>query len=292
MNIWLHAVRPRTLVAGAAPVVLGSALAWADGVFDTLTGAVALVCALLIQIASNFINDVEDFRRGADAHRVGPLRAVSAGLITPGAMRRAAIGVVVVAFLLGQILVARAGWPVLAIGSVSLLMAWMYTGGPFPLAYRGLGDVFAFVFFGVVAVCGTYYVHATTWSVDAFALSVGPGLLAANILAVNNIRDIVTDAQVGKRTLAVRIGIGPARFLYTSCGVLALVLPSTFLQAGRGPFLLLPLIMLPVTMILSVQVWRREGASLNPMLGGTAVMYVAYTVVMAVALVGARYLRP
>lgn len=284
MKVWLLAARPKTLVAGIAPVVLGTMLAMADGVVTWWTLPLLLICGSLIQIASNFINDLEDFRRGADTHRVGPLRAVTSGLITPQSMRRASVLVVVIAFICGQPLVYHAGWPVLGIGTASLVASWAYTGGPHPLAYRGLGDVFAFVFFGVIAVVGTYFVHASTWSTDALLLSIGPGCLAANILGVNNLRDIPTDAAVGKRTLAVRIGAQGARFLYTVLMVLGLVLPSIILFPERGPWLLLPLICLPVGMVASALIWRRSGAALNTILGLTAALYVMYTIIMSLAL--------
>ncbi len=286
MTIWFHAIRPKTLVAGAAPVLVGSALAWADGRFVDWVGALALVCAVLIQIASNFINELEDFKRGADARRVGPIRAVSAGLITPASMRRASWGVVLTAFVLGLPIVWHAGPIVLGIGVVCLVMAWMYTGGPFPLAYHGLGEVFAFLFFGVVAVAGTYYAHAGRWSADAFVASVGPGLLAANILAVNNLRDMYTDAIANKRTLAVRFGAMFARVAYAVCTAVAIAVPSIVLSTHRGPWVLLPLITMPLGIMFMVLVHRRSGAELNPLLGGTALLYVMYTVcaVMGIAL--------
>jgi len=284
MKVWILAARPKTLVAGIAPVILGTMLAMADGVVTWWTLPFLLICGSLIQIASNFINDLEDFRKGADTYRVGPLRAVTSGLITPQSMWRASVLVVVVAFLCGQPLVYHAGWPVLGIGTLSLIASWAYTGGPYPLAYRGLGDVFAFIFFGVIAVVGTYFVHASVWSADALLLSIGPGCLAANILGVNNLRDIPTDAAVGKRTLAVRIGATRARFLYTVLMFIGLVVPSIVLFPGRGPWLFLPLICLPAGIVASVLVWRRSGAALNAVLGLTAALYMMYTIFMSLAL--------
>lgn len=288
MNVWLSAIRPKTLVAGAAPVILASALAWHDGVMHWPSAILATICAVLIQIASNFINELEDFKRGADDHRVGPLRAVTAGLITPRSMRRASWLVVVVAFIIGQPLVFRAGWPILVIGVLCLTAAWLYTGGPFPLAYKGLGDLFAFVFFGVVAVVGAYYVHAGVWSTDAFVLSLAPGLLAANILGVNNLRDIPTDAAVGKRTVAVRIGATGARVMYTIFTLAAILAPSLLLRDGKGAWMMLPMAALPAGLLLIALVWKRSGAALNPVLGGTAAMYMLYTVLAAIGLVMGR----
>lgn len=288
MNLWLAAIRPKTLIAGAAPVILGSALAFHHHVLHMPSAIIAVACAVLIQIASNFINEVEDAKRGADEHRVGPIRAVSAGLITPRSMQRASWLVVASAFLLGQPLVFRAGWPILAIGVLCLLAAWLYTGGPFPLAYKGLGDLFAFVFFGVIAVVGTYYVHSGLWSADAFIVSVAPGCLAANILGVNNLRDIPTDARVGKRTLAVRIGATGARILYTVLTMVAILAPSLLLGQAMGAWMYLPVAALPVGVIMTVLVWKRSGANLNPVLGGTAALYVLYTLLASVGLVMSR----
>ncbi|MBU3742297.1 MAG: 1,4-dihydroxy-2-naphthoate polyprenyltransferase [Candidatus Kapabacteria bacterium] len=292
MNVWLAAIRPKTLVAGAAPVVLGSALAFHHHELHLPSALIALACAVLIQIASNFINELEDFKRGADEHRVGPLRAVTAGLITPASMKRASWMVVGAAFLLGQPLVFRAGWPVLVIGVACLVAAWLYTGGPFPLAYKGLGDVFAFVFFGVIAVVGTYYVHTGTWSADAFVVSIAPGCLAANILGVNNLRDIPTDARVGKRTIAVRIGATGARLLYTVLTAVAILAPSLILGSVMGAWMYLPLAAMPVGIIMTVLVWRRSGAELNTVLGGTAALYVLYTLLASMALVMSRVHAP
>lgn len=285
MNVWLNAIRPKTLVAGAAPVILASALAVADHVFVWWVGLLALTCAVLIQIASNFINELEDFNRGADTERVGPLRAVSAGLITPAAMKRASWIVVAAAFVLGQPLVWYAGWPVLAIGVVCLVMSWAYTGGPFPLAYKGLGDLFAFTFFGVVAVVGAFFVYSRTWSPDALILSLGPGCLAANILGVNNLRDIPTDKRAGKITLAVRIGAPAARVLYVVLNVVGIVIPALLLREARGPWMMLSLASLPYAIVLCVLIHRRTGAALNPVLGGTALLYLQYTVFTTLGLI-------
>ena len=285
MNVWLHAIRPKTLIAGFAPVVLGTALAAADGILHWPSVPLIILCSVLIQIASNFVNELEDFKRGADEQRVGPLRAVSAGLITPQSMRNASLMVVSLAFVLGLPLVYRSGLEVLLIGVVCLVMAWAYTGGPFPLAYRGLGDVFAFVFFGLIAVTGTYVVHASSWNADALFLSIGPGLLAANILGVNNIRDIQTDAEVGKRTLAVRIGSVPARWIYVVFTMLALIIPSLILSQHRGMWVWLPIVALPYGIVLSMLILKYHGAKLNAVLAGTALFYLLYTVLMSVGLI-------
>jgi len=208
-KIWLSAARPRTLPAAVAPVVVGSALAWRAGSFDARAAGVCLAFALLVQIGANFANDYYDFVRGADTvERVGPRRAVAAGLIAPAAMRRATFLTFGAALALGLLLVAWGGWWLVGVGLACVLSAVAYTGGPWPLGYFGLGDVFVFVFFGLVAVGVTYYVQAGTVSPEVWLAAAAIGLLTTNILVVNNYRDVATDRRAGKRTLVVRWGRG------------------------------------------------------------------------------------
>lgn len=285
MNRWILAVRPKLYVASIAPVILGTALAVSDGLVHWLSFPLLVICSALIQTTSNLINDLEDARRGADVDRIGPMRLVSSGLISATEMRNVSILVATAAFIIGLPLVYRAGWEVLAIGVICLIMAWAYTGGPFPLAYHGLGDVAAFMFFGLFALTGTYFVHACTWSSDAFVLAIGPGLLVTNILGVNNIRDIPTDTLAGKRTLAVRIGSMPARIMYVLFTLASLVIPSLVLGMHRGAWLWLPMLVLPYGIVLSVMVIRRNGTELNAVLMGTALFYVVYSLLMSAGLV-------
>ncbi len=203
--IWLGAARPRTLPAAVAPVLVGSALAWHDGQFIAAAALFCLTFALLVQVGTNFANDYYDFLRGADtAARVGPRRAVAAGLITPATMRGAMFAVFAAAFAVGLGLLAWGGPWLLVIGVASILCGIAYTGGPWPLAYLGLGDVFVFLFFGLVAVGGTYFVQAGRLTVDAVLAGVPIGVLAANILVVNNYRDVETDAVANPVVFRVR----------------------------------------------------------------------------------------
>ncbi len=205
--LWWEAARPRTLPAAIAPVLVASALAFATGVFAVVPAVICLTFALLIQIGTNYANDFYDFQKGADnADRVGPRRAVAAGLISPASMRRAMIGVFVAAFIVGLGLLPYGGWPLLIIGVTSIACGIAYTGGPYPLAYHGWGDVFVFVFFGLVAVSASYFVQAGFVATDAWWLGAGMGALSTNILVVNNYRDVETDRAAGKRTLVVRWG--------------------------------------------------------------------------------------
>lgn len=248
---WVHACRPKTLPAAVMPVVVGSALAASDGVFQPLFAGVALVCSLLIQIGTNLANDYFDFVKGADTEaRIGPVRVVQSGLIPARTVRNAMIGVFAVTFLLGLVLVFRGGVPILAIGIAAIFFAVVYTAGPFPLAYLGLGDVFVFLFFGIVAVTGTYYVQALQWSTDALLASVPIGALTTAILVVNNYRDIDTDRETGKRTLAVRIGRVASRGEFLFLLALAYVVPvAEFFFLRRSGWIFLPLASLPVALI-------------------------------------------
>ena len=207
LQAWILASRPRTLTAAAAPVILASGLALGRDAFRLPPALAALVGALLIQIGTNLANDYYDHVRGGDTEdRVGPLRVTQAGLIPPGTVRNATFLVLGVAFLVGLYLVWVGGWPVVVIGVASLVCAVAYTGGPYPLAYHGLGDLFVFVFFGLVAVGGTYWVQALTLPPQVLLAGAGMGAFNTAILVVNNLRDLETDALAGKRTLAVRLG--------------------------------------------------------------------------------------
>ncbi|MFY8001182.1 MAG: 1,4-dihydroxy-2-naphthoate polyprenyltransferase [Candidatus Kapaibacteriota bacterium] len=282
---WLLAIRPKTLPAGASPVILGTALAFADGAFSLLPALAALVCALLMQIASNLINDLYDFRKGADTgERLGPARAVASGLLSEQDVKRAAWLVALTAFVLGQYLVWVGGWQILAIGVLSLVTAWAYTGGPVPLAYIGLGEICAFVFFGVIPVCGTYFVQAHEWSPVVLLFSLAPAFWSANILLVNNIRDIPTDALVKKNTLAVRIGSKKARLLYCFWAVAAFLVPTVYAVIWREWWLLLPLASAPLGVIACRSMMALEGRALNGLLIQTVRLLVVHTALLAFAI--------
>jgi 1,4-dihydroxy-2-naphthoate octaprenyltransferase len=253
LSCWLLAARPRTLPAAIAPVALGSALAARLHLFQPLPAALCAVFALLAQIGANFANDYFDFRRGADAPgRLGPTRAVATGLISPAAMLRATFLVLALAAVAGCGLIAYGGWILIILGVASILTALAYTGGPFPLAYHGLGEVSALTFFGLVAVLGTYYVQAGgPLTGEAWLTATACGLLAANILLVNNVRDLATDARAGKRTLIVRFGRGFAQRLYAFNIAFALFTPVLLFLSGLKPFVLVALAVLPLGLLLT-----------------------------------------
>jgi 1,4-dihydroxy-2-naphthoate octaprenyltransferase len=270
-QIWWLAIRPRTLPAAASGVVMGSALAWVDGSFQLLPALAALTVALLLQIGSNVANDVFDFERGADtSERQGPLRVTQAGLLTPAQVKRGMWVIFGLAALCGLYLTFLRGWVVIAIGLAAILSAIAYTGGPFPLGYYGLGDVFVFIFFGLAAVAGTYFVQAGSVSAAAWWMSVPVGLIITAILVVNNLRDIENDRKAGKHTLAVRLGERGTRIEYLVCMVAAyLVLPLAALL-GIVPWMaLLAWGSLPLAVKSTRTVFTQRGRPLNAALAGT-----------------------
>ena len=207
MSVWLQAIRPKTLFAAVAPVLLGTALAFSDSKMNLAAALAALIGALAIQIGTNLANDYWDAKKGADTgERLGPVRVTASGLISPRAVFTGMILFFAIATLAGFFLVLRAGWPVVAIGVLSIAFGVLYTAGPFSLAYVGLGDVFTFLFFGLVATAGTYFVQALDFSQTALLLGCVPGCYSVVLIALNNLRDHESDARAGKKTLAVRFG--------------------------------------------------------------------------------------
>jgi 1,4-dihydroxy-2-naphthoate octaprenyltransferase len=279
----LQAVRPATLSAAVAPVVVGSALAAADGVLAVGPAVAALAGAVLIQIGCNLYNDYGDFKRGADTEeRVGPARAVSRGWLSARQVVTGAIVSLALAALIGVYLIAVGGWPILVLGLASLAAAILYTGGPAPLAYVGLGDVFVMLFFGLGAVGGTYFVQARAVSLPVVAASLAVGALTTAILVVNNVRDERTDRQAGKRTLVVRFGrrFGLAEHGALLCLAYALVVA---VAAWRGaPGWALPLLSAPLAVVLWRRIARADGAALNPELGATARLGLIFAALLAV----------
>ncbi len=286
-------MRPKTLPAALAPVVVGTAFAAADGTFALLPALAAALGALLLQILSNFGNDYSDFFRGADtAERLGPLRVTSSGLITPAQMR-VGIGVVIgLAVIVGLYLVWVGGWPILVVGVAAILAALAYTGGPFPFGYYGLGDIFVFLFFGMAAVCGTYYVQAGALTVDVVLGSLAVGALVTAILVVNNYRDIDTDRQAGKRTLAVRLGRPGVRIEYDLLFALAYAVPLVlWLFRGYSFWVLLPWLTVPLAVRLARTVaTATDGPTLNKTLAGTARLALFFSLLLAAGIVLAAFL--
>jgi 1,4-dihydroxy-2-naphthoate polyprenyltransferase len=284
LGVWVLAARPRTLTAAVAPVVVGTAVAAAYGGLRPLPALAALLSALCLQIGTNLANDYHDFHRGADTHeRLGPKRVTQSGLVAPRTVRAAAMGVFALAFALGVYLTVAGGWPILVVGIASIAAGWMYTGGPWPFGYHGLGDVFVFVFFGLVAVTGTVYVQMRLVPPAAWIAAVPVGALATAILVVNNLRDIATDARAGKRTLAVRIGPAATRAQYVLLLAVSFAAPFA-LWPLAGARALLPLAALPLAIPPLRIVFRGAGATLNEGLGATARLQLAYSILLAAGL--------
>jgi 1,4-dihydroxy-2-naphthoate polyprenyltransferase len=287
-SAWLLAARPKTLPAAVAPVIVGSALAYADLGFSLLPAMAALAVALMLQIGVNLANDYFDFKKGIDAEdRLGPIRVAQSGLIPPARVKTAMIIIFVMTLLPGGYLIARGGWPALIVGGASILAALAYSGGPYPLASHALGDLFVFIFFGLVAVCGTYYVQTLELTSLVFLLGIVEGLLITAILVINNLRDIQTDCRAGKHTLAVLIGNRGARVEYTALQVGAYALPVIFWLDGKtSVWILLPGLSLPLAVRLNRIVWKTQGGpALNHTLAGTAQLTLVFSVLLSTGLV-------
>jgi 1,4-dihydroxy-2-naphthoate octaprenyltransferase len=283
---WLLASRPKTLSAAAVPVLVGTACASARGQVKWGPALAALAGALLLQIGANFANDVFDFEKGADtSERLGPTRAVQAGLISARSMRRGMWLVFALALLIGVYLTFVSGPVILVIGCASIASAIAYTGGPYPLGYHGLGDVFVFIFFGLVAVCGTALVEIGQVPLLALSCAVPVGALATAILVVNNLRDRVTDLGAGKRTLAVRYGRDFALNQYRALlGVSYLTPVALALTGSAGPEVLLTWLSLPLALKTERAVTATEGRALNPLLAATAKLLAIFGVLFALGL--------
>ncbi len=284
--VWLSATRPKTLSVAIAPIIVGSAMAWANGGFSLGAMLVAMACALLITIGTNFCNDYADFARGADtADRKGPTRVTQAGLIPPGHIKIATFVIFALAAILGMYLVYRAGWVILLIGLVSIAAGILYTAGPWPFGYKGLGDLVVLVFFGPVAVGGTYYVQALEITPYVIIAGIAPGLLATAILLINNIRDMEEDRRAGKMTTVVRFGRKFGIGMWVACVVIAALMPLEFVRV-TGEHIwsgLTVLILLPAMHILDGLVTIEDASRLNPLLGQTALLLLAHSVIFALA---------
>lgn len=290
MSPWILAARPKTLPAALAPVLLASALAWHDGVFQALPAAVALVFAVLIQIGTNYSNDYFDFVKGADTpDRVGPTRAVAAGLISPRAMARGTVLVFGAALFIGMLLIPYGGVWLAGVGMLCVLMGVLYTGGPYPLAYNGWADAFVLLFFGLVAVSLTYYVQAGHFSQSALILAYAPGALATNILCVNNMRDYETDRRANKRTLIVRFGREAGAIEYVVNLMIAQIVPAVLFLAGYTVWVLLPLLAFPIGRLqLTRMLTATDRPTYDRALAGTAAYLMLHSVLLGVGLVLGR----
>ncbi len=291
VRIWLMAARPRTLPAAVAPVLVGTALAGFGHVFHPLRFLAALLGAVFIQVGTNLSNDYSDARRGADAEdRLGPVRVTAGGLVPPRQVLIATYASFGIAVLAGAYLIAVAGWALLLVGAASILAGVAYTGGPRPYGYEGLGEVFVFLFFGIVAVAGSFFVQTTKLDWEAFALAVPVGLLAAAILVVNNVRDMDSDRRAGKRTLAVKLGRARTRGLFAGIVYLAFLLsPVTWAFGPTAAWMLLPWLTLPLAVrLVRVVRNRTDGPSLNGALAQSGMLQLAFCALLSAGLLLSR----
>ena len=285
LKIWIEAARPKTLWASVAPVVIGVAMAFADGDWDPMIAILTLLSAMMIQIGTNFANDYFDHAKGADtAERIGPVRATGAGLVEPAVMRRAFIITFSISVLIGFYLISHGGWPILIIGSLSILFGILYTGGPFPLGYKGLGDGFVLVFFGPVAVGGTYYLQTLDINLNVILAGVSPGLISTALLSVINLRDIHTDKKAGKKTLAVRFGIVFARAEYLVSVFLACTMPLILLLLDPNhPYSLFALLVLLYALpTIKDVLYKDVSPELNIALANTGKILLVYSLIFSI----------
>ncbi|MCC7370923.1 MAG: 1,4-dihydroxy-2-naphthoate polyprenyltransferase [Chloroflexi bacterium] len=287
LQTWVLAARPPTLPAAIVPVLVGTAAAWAAGHFRFGPFLGALAASLLIQVGTNFANDYFDFRKGADtAERLGPVRITQSGLVPPETVKRATMLVFGLAALIGVYLSIVGGLPILVIGLCSIAAGILYTGGPFPLAYNGLGDITVFIFFGLVAVLGTYFLQTGALTSLALLYALPVAALVTAILVVNNLRDIPTDRRTGKYTLAVRIGPAGARAEYLLLVVGAYLVPVVaWGLLGGSLWLLLPWLTAPLAVMLARTVLTQEGRPLNVALAGTGRLHLLFGLLWTVGII-------
>ena len=285
IQTWLLAFRPKTLPAAIAPVIIGLSYAYHLGIFKPFITFCTLFASILIQIGTNLANDVYDFEKGTDTEeRLGPKRVTQAGLLTPKQVKKAMIFTFLFALLIGCYLAWIGGWPIVIIGSFAILSGIAYTGGPFPLGYNGLGDFFVFIFFGIVAVPGTFYLQGGELF-DSFAIILGivMGLMADCILIVNNIRDADNDIKTGNRTLAVIFGKKASKIQYSIFAIIPYLFPFwIFHHAFPKLAFFIVLFSLPICLRNIFDIWKKSGASLNLVLANTARLQFVYTILLAI----------
>jgi 1,4-dihydroxy-2-naphthoate octaprenyltransferase len=285
LHNWILAFRPKTLAAGFAPVILGTAIAYGDGLVHWPSAFWCFLGALSIQIGTNIANDYFDFKKGADTkERVGPIRVTQAGLITPKTVKNGFIMAFTLTIICSLFLIARAGWPIAVIGILSIISGILYTGGPKPLGYCGLGDIFVLIFFGPVAVAGTYYVQALELNNAVIIAGLGPGFISSAILAVNNMRDRDSDSKTGKRTLAVLFGRRFVQYEFYLCLIGAALVPVFlyWFMDDHLAILLTSLILLPAMPVIHSVFTEKDGARLNQTLASTGKLLVVYAAIFSI----------
>ncbi len=282
IKIWWLAARPKTLPAAAAPVIIGTAMAYAVGGFHLLSAIAALFGALFIQIGTNLANDYFDFKKGSDRDdRLGPIRVTQAGLVSPKAVKNATIIAFGLAFLVGIYLVMRAGFPIVVIGLSSILFGVLYTGGKYPIGYLGLGELFVLIYFGPVAVGGTYFVQTLTFTNTVLLAGIAPGLYSSAILIVNNLRDIESDKISGKKTIAVRFGADFSKLQFALLITVSGLLPILLFLTSQNLYHLIPTLILIPSIFVIKNVYTKTGKELNNVLAQTGKLLFVYSLMFA-----------
>ena len=283
------AIRPKTLSASIAPVLVGSAIAFNSSQFNLRIFFLTIFSAIFIQIGTNFANDVYDFINGADNdERVGPTRAVQANLISVNVMKHLTIIAFSLSVICGLPLVIKGGYPILLIGILSIISGYAYTGGPYPLGYNGWGDIFVFIFFGPIAVCGTFFLQLGYVSVESLISGIVMGCLSVTLLCINNIRDVDTDSNVGKRTIAVRFGVMFVKYLFISlfliCYLLLGYLSFNLNYINKNVFFLLLIITLPLCLKLNFDIFKLKLHSLNRLLSNVSVFIIVFSLLFILSI--------
>ena len=287
MNRWIATSRPKTLTAALSPVILGSSLAYYEGNFNIITFIFIAIAASLIQIGTNYSNDLFDYLKGTDnKNRLGPNRAMQNGLLSLEEIKRAIIIIFILAIFFGFYLALLGGWIIVFIGLLSIFFGITYTGGPYPLAYNGLGDVFVFIFFGLVAVSGTYYLYTGNFTYNSIILGSAIGCLSTSILIVNNLRDIDNDKEYGKNTLAVYLGVKFTRIEYLTLMLVAYIIPIyiSYNLSGKTSIYIV-YFTLPIAIRLIVDMFYKKKSSLNATLEGTAKLLLLYTLLFSFGII-------
>ncbi|MFH2047851.1 MAG: 1,4-dihydroxy-2-naphthoate polyprenyltransferase [bacterium] len=284
LKTWVIASRPKTLPAAMAPVLIGTAIAYESGGFHLLSCLAAVIGALLIQVGTNFANDYYDYKKGADeGERLGPTRVTQSRMVTPSTMKKATYYMFSLALVSGVYLVLRGGWPIVIIGLSSILFGVLYTGGPYPLGYNGLADIFVLIFFGPVAVGGTYYVQTLDINYIILLAGLSPGFFSVAILTVNNLRDIDNDKRVGKKTLAVRFGASYARMQYSVAVIIGILIPLLIVLFISDKYVsLISLLTLIVAVPLIKKVYTVIGRELNNVLASTGQLLLLYSILFSI----------
>jgi len=286
LNYWLLTIRPKTLSISVAPVLVGCALAWKDNhLFDTAVAMACLIGAMLIQIGTNLHNDAADFERGADtADRIGPERATAQGWFTAKQVKRAALISFLCAFFIGIYLVWIGGWPIVALGLLSLLAGYAYTGGPLPIAYTPSGELFVFLFFGLAAVTGSYYLQTATLNWQVLVISAAIGLLAAAVLLVNNYRDLDTDQKANKKTLTFYLGRQWTKAAYTLFMLIPFALAAMLFS--KAAYVWLVILVLPFSLVLIRHFHQKTpGPIFNEILANTAKHQLSFSLLLSIGLI-------